>query len=87
MYTGRDAWQFKGVPMKDRPLSYQLQAEIDLLPQELQDSLLDYIDRIIQMEDKLTELREDILQVSAGADSFQKDDLLRKIKEIAYLVI
>ena len=50
MYTLQDSIKFKGLPMRSKPLSFQLQSEIEALPFEHQEVLMDFISRVRELE-------------------------------------
>ena len=63
MYTLKESLKFKGVPMRSRPLSFQLQSEIESLPFEHQEVLMDFIHGIRELEDKLDSIYEKLSSI------------------------
>ena len=63
MYTLEDSLKFKGLPMRSKPLSFQLQSEIEALPFEHQEVLMDFISRVWELEFELDSIHEKLSSI------------------------
>ena len=63
MYTLADSLKFKGLPMRSKPLSFQLQSEIEALPFEHQEVLMDFISRVRELEYEVDSIYEKLSSI------------------------
>ena len=63
MYTLQDSIKFKGLPMRSKPLSFQLQSEIEALPFEHQEVLMDFISRVRELEYEVDSIHEKLSSI------------------------
>tara|TARA_R110000824_G_scaffold15864_9_gene66496 strand:+ start:483 stop:704 length:222 start_codon:yes stop_codon:yes gene_type:complete len=63
MYTLEDSLKFKGLPMRSKPLSFQLQSEIEALPFEHQEVLMDFISRVRELEYEVDSIYEKLSSI------------------------